>query len=54
MDEDVEDFALGLYAWFVETVSHNIDEIWDDTHMITSVEGVTNIVIFIDIGEYFL
>lgn len=51
MDEDVEDLGLHVQSRFVEPVSHHVQNISEDFHVVTRVEEVGNWAVFVYVQQ---
>ena len=49
MDEDVEDLGLYVQSGFVEAVSHDVQNVSEDFHVVARVEEVGNWTVFVDV-----
>ena len=51
MNKEVEDFGLGVKSWLVVTVSHHVQNISENAHVVFGVEQVGDLLVFVNIVE---
>jgi hypothetical protein len=54
VDEDVENFGLGVKSGFVEAVCHDVEDISANSHVVLAIKDVGDGCIFIDVSQNLL